>query len=645
MRSTIIGLVIILASSCASPYRNVPLAAPLSYAQAEQALDRGEYMEASQHLSAYLDSGRRTYRARALYQMARARYQMEDYQGAIKSLHDLDDEFPGFGSKQSTALRGDLAYALGNRTDAVLLWEEAYSKSTPAERTVLDPRIASAIRSLSTEEAEELARLVTVPEIYEMTIDRISGPTGTVVGSGIVTAPPDLDVVAINRATVPSTEIYSDEVVVSDGEVRLVYPEDLTDEERLALESSGVIVPPPSVAVEAPDVVYLDENGNQIVVEAAEAAEIEALMVENGNQIVDDADTSVVAAADTSIAAADTSVAAADTSLVAADTSFVGADTSVVVADTSVVVAAVEPAEVYVAEAIVPEQRPGPRVACLLPLTGSGRAEGQRALSTIRQSLDDDSLIIRDTGSDATEARTLLEQLAQDSNVIAVLGPVLPSTINATGASAKRLGLPLVTLRSGAVKTTATANASSRLASHAVHSLGARRIATLAPAAAGNQGFAEAVTAAGAAYVGHYAYDSAEAELSGVLSAVQGWIDAGGLDAVYIEDRATVATRVAAAARAVAPQIILLGSEQWNDAEALTAAGAAIEGAIIATDTPATSSDLNDRIRAASEALRRALLAGDASRATAQTAIARMSSPAAGPTLMKVVDGRPISLD
>jgi tetratricopeptide (TPR) repeat protein len=169
--SVLLGWALVL--GCTPRYSHLPLAPPLEYSIGENQLRQGETEEAIRTFQAYLDSGRTTYRARALYQLARAQYLSERYPAALDSLAQLESEYPEMSTKQANALRGDIAYATGHRLDAVLLWEKAYIEGQAGEREALEPRIRAAVDGMTESEAIELANLVSAPVIYDMAIDRL----------------------------------------------------------------------------------------------------------------------------------------------------------------------------------------------------------------------------------------------------------------------------------------------------------------------------------------------------------------------------------------------------------------------------------------------------------------------------------------
>lgn len=559
LAAILVATALLFVGACSSPYKGVPLAAPRSYAEGENALARGDYDVAAGHFSAYLSSGRKTYRARALYQLARAQYQMEDYKGAQESLGRLEKEFPGFGRKQVTAMHGDLAYALGNRVDAILLWESAYVRSTADEREVLRPRITEAIRFLDADEAAELAALLTNPQIYDMALGRLDVP-----GNALA---------ALDQGQRDSLAGEIDDMppalIANDG----ILPALTTDEDIAAADGRDAGI------------------GWKESIEPEAPAPVEAGLGELGDE-------DVVAPA-----------------VVAA------------IAEESLNEASPARSSYYV----------GPRVAALLPLTGSGRAEGGRALAALRRSIDASTLVVRDTGSDPVIAVEILQQLAADRDVVALLGPMLPAEIDAV-RDAHNTDLPILPLVDRPRVVPAT-EPTAALATHAVQTLRVSRIGILTPSLEHASAFTSAAAALGATIVGTHLYDASDMNEDGIIAVVQSWTDAGGADAVYVPDQAPRALRVAAAARAVAPRLVLLGDAGWNDVAALATAGRAVEGAII-IGAAAPSGDVEDTVVRVAAALQRAVALGESSRLQTKALLAGFADGKPGPVLLQVVDGR-----
>jgi ABC-type branched-subunit amino acid transport system substrate-binding protein len=98
-------------------------------------------------------------------------------------------------------------------------------------------------------------------------------------------------------------------------------------------------------------------------------------------------------------------------------------------------------------------------------------------------------------------------------------------------------------------------------------------------------GFADAFKAEvenqGATVVGTQAYQPSTTTSADAVAAVKRW-ETKNLDAVFIPDAAPIATAIAADVRDQMPLVVLLGTESWNDATTLAAAGPSINGAVFA---------------------------------------------------------------
>lgn len=543
-----LALSLLAMDACGSRFSGVPLAPPRSFTAGEDALARAEFETAAAHFSDYLASGRRTYRARALYLLARAQYQMEDYQAAQASLRRFEKEFPGFGRAQVTALHGDIAYALGNRVDAVLLWESAYARASAEERDVLRPRIAEAIRYLDADEAKELAAMLTMPQIYDLALARLDGTDG----------PPQ-----------QPTAGEPDPFFLSSALEPLPDPDAIGVADETEQRPAG----------------WDGKDGG------AETAAIDPALDE----------------------------------LSADDVTPPG---------TVVAVADMPAARTVSAE---PGVHIGPRIAALLPLTGSGRTAGGLALSALRRSIDANTLVVRDTGSDAVEAVDLARAMARDRDVIAVLGPMLPAEVAAV-REAGITDLPILPLVERQAPRSSVDPAIG-LAEHAVLGMGIKRIGILTPAAERASTFAGRATALGAEIVGTHRYQANAFDPDSVIAAVQEWTDSGGVDAVFIPDRAPRALQVAAAARAVAPRLALLGDAGWNDVAALAVAGASVDGAVIVGAGSGTG-DVADTIARVSAVLLRAIALGESNRHQTRVILDEFASDPTQLVLLQVHGGR-----
>jgi ABC-type branched-subunit amino acid transport system substrate-binding protein len=234
------------------------------------------------------------------------------------------------------------------------------------------------------------------------------------------------------------------------------------------------------------------------------------------------------------------------------------------------------------------------RVACLVQLTGPDKSYGWRALNGLRLAFDDqpDALTVRDTGGDPQVAAQLVRRLASDPTIVAVVGPQRSAESEAVAPLAEQLGMPVLLLsqreglggRSVLQAGVTQRQQASTVIQYATSRLGATRFGVLYPDDGYGQAFlgafSDEVRAHGATLVGSKAYTPSSRSFGGEVAAVRGWIDSQGLQAVFIPDAAPTATALATAVRQVAPDVVLLGSESWNDAPLIAQAGAAIDGAV-----------------------------------------------------------------
>lgn len=151
-----LAVLLLVASACATPYySDLPLTPTRAIAESEDALRRGEYATAASGFTDYLASGQQTFRARAYYQLAQAQYGLENYEGALDTLADMDAEYPNAGP-QAAVLRGDIYYALGRRVDAIVAWQDAWARGTDSDRVYIRSRIEEASDELTASERTAL---------------------------------------------------------------------------------------------------------------------------------------------------------------------------------------------------------------------------------------------------------------------------------------------------------------------------------------------------------------------------------------------------------------------------------------------------------------------------------------------------------
>lgn len=257
--------------------------------------------------------------------------------------------------------------------------------------------------------------------------------------------------------------------------------------------------------------------------------------------------------------------------------------------------------------AAIPVWDSAARVATILPLTGSDREDGQRALKSLRLAFEDSpqSLVIRDTGADPALTAQLFEKLVSDPTVLAVIGPLDNEEAKAVAPLAQKFGMPLLTLsRNGTlaggpvVQFATTPNQQSRaLVEYARSVLKAKHFAVLYPDDANGQredrSFENEVNRQGGTIVGSKAYTPGQHSFVAEVALLRRWADDQGLEAVFIPDEAASATVLASTVRKAIPELMLLGTEGWNDPSAIAHAGSSVEGAVFVDSflphgTPAT---------------------------------------------------------
>src|SRR5215472_1090121 len=194
-RAILLAVLCALAAGCTTPYTQLPMTPTQGIANAEDALRRGQYATAVTGFSDYLATGQRTFRARAFYELAQAQYGLGNYDAALDTLADLEDQYPHQHWPQVTALRGDIDYAQGKRADAIRQWDLACERGTDADREFLHARIEAAVGEITSAEAAQLAGEVQTDDVRAILRARVpaaalasSGDLGT--GSGTAPASP-----------------------------------------------------------------------------------------------------------------------------------------------------------------------------------------------------------------------------------------------------------------------------------------------------------------------------------------------------------------------------------------------------------------------------------------------------------------------
>jgi ABC-type branched-subunit amino acid transport system substrate-binding protein len=234
------------------------------------------------------------------------------------------------------------------------------------------------------------------------------------------------------------------------------------------------------------------------------------------------------------------------------------------------------------------------RIAALLPLSGPYAAYGQRSLNGLRLALGADAnrWVVHDTRGESQVARAALDRLAADPTVVAVIGPLRSEVAEHLAPLAERAGLPMLALaqRAGpsgrfvAQLALTPERQAGAIADYTVTEMGIGRFGIIHPADTyGNalaDAFRHAVTRRGAAVVGALAYAPSAREFGVEALTVQKWRAEDGVQAIYAPATAETAVLLAGAVRQAVPDLVLLGSNGWNDLDRLSDAGGVVDGAV-----------------------------------------------------------------
>jgi len=263
---------------------------------------------------------------------------------------------------------------------------------------------------------------------------------------------------------------------------------------------------------------------------------------------------------------------------------------------TSAAPADVPPPRDREADAAISSQRPvqgAAKIGCLLPLTGAAGSFGQQVLRGLRLALGEHGppLVLKDLGTDAALAVSAFDDLSRDPSVLAVIGPLRSDHAEAVAPEAERSQLPLFLLsqRDGLdrpyvmqVGLTRSRQVSTLL-DYAMTRVRLHRFAVLYPDDVFGKDFVSAFRTEaerrGAELVGTEAYPPGEAGLSRKAGTLRKWRDSDDLQAIFLPDGITPATRLAKFLQREMPDVTLLGTYGW-EALAAPADGPEVSGVL-----------------------------------------------------------------
>jgi branched-chain amino acid transport system substrate-binding protein len=241
-----------------------------------------------------------------------------------------------------------------------------------------------------------------------------------------------------------------------------------------------------------------------------------------------------------------------------------------------------------------------PMVGCLLPLSGSYAEFGHRVkqgmeLAAQGAPLD---LVYRDCPNDPAQTARVVEELAQDSRVLSLLGPLTSTDALAAAEAAQTAGLPLIGLSQKQDLTLARSSVFQvfltpllqvqALLRYTMGERGLKRYAMFTPESAYGrtlaQVFAGEVAAQGGTLVSQATYppDTQDfaASLSPLLSALQPGLEgAPAIEALFIPDEAaTIAAIAAQLAKTPLGKVQLLGTNLAQPKKGQTGLDPALNG-------------------------------------------------------------------
>ncbi len=261
----------------------------------------------------------------------------------------------------------------------------------------------------------------------------------------------------------------------------------------------------------------------------------------------------------------------------------------------------------------------GIAVGVVLPLTGRFGVYGESVLHGIECAIglyepctgpSGMRIVIKDSASTPGGSAAAVAELAQDKDVLAIVGPLASAEALEAGQRAQELGIPLISLsqREGVAEvgdyvfknSVSTSSEMGTLVSYAVHTKGYKRFFILAPnnrkAAEYVRLFQDAVKAEGGRVVASKTYSPSQIqpvnELRGRGAVEQAGEEASkqaydftqagaSYDAIFIPDASWAAVAIAKMISLGSPEKVnLLGIARWNDPEMGGRGADALEGSL-----------------------------------------------------------------
>jgi len=584
----LVGVAVAL-SGCAEKV-TAPPEPPVSVRRGDRAFRDEKYGDA---VTAYRDylighTAGDPYTARVIYKTALAEYRLRQYASTLATLGDLDQLYPARRWVQVEALRGDAEVGLQHPVTAMQAWDIAWSVAGAPDRPKLRVRVERLAPQMTPQQLAEARRSVTSDELAALLDRQIAqAAAGQLEPAPLAAVPPpaapeheDL-VMAEPPLETPAPADTESAVEIAAGPeaepaasppafvAEAVPPTpDVTAREELEFETE---TPPPPAAAEMPsDIAETEELEFETETPPPAAAAEMRSEVPVTDELEFETEESVPPAQQAVVAEepAGTPTVPADLygrEVVLAETPRVGPPPT----------PGPEDRVLETAHAAVPAEA-GARVACLLPLSGPGKATGERVLRGIRLVFpsNDSTLVLKDTGSTAADAGRLFEEVARDPAVVGVVGPTDVADATAVATRAGRLQMPTLLLTAGPARPFAmplgvtAGDEMARVLDYAVGSMRVHRFAVLhpkdAPGSARAAAFSQAVTRRGGTVVGTVTYAPGQLASMANYDAVRAWREKRDLQAVFVPDTSPGAARFAEFLESTMPDVTLLGVSGWE---------------------------------------------------------------------------------
>jgi len=521
-RVRLAGWMLWLVAALPGCYKNttIPPEPPASVRRGDEAFRYEQYSTAIDAYRNYIDQTEQgAYTARVMYKTALAEYRLTHYRATLSTLDDLSERYPKGHWVQVEALRGDAERALGNNMAALQDWEKAWKLANDRDRQKLRKRIVTTAQDLSDVDLARARRMATDQGFAALLDRQIAARQPPELGEPVPNAP--------ESTLEPETEVASAPPPIVEEPTEPVETVQLKD----VVNTARKIAPSPPVEVEP---LPPADKPTWSPPQAAGSAPANA----------DKPTWSPPQAAGPAPANADNTT-------------------------------------------WPPPQAAGPapaktlargegQIGCLLPLSGSARGLGERAMRGVRLvfGADDNRLVVADTEGSPQAAVRQFEDLAHNPTVLAVIGPVRGEDAQVVARRAEELHVPVLLLSpddgvSGkfALPVGATrAEQITRLVDYAMGKFRLRRFGILYPKDAADVAatFRSAVERRGGGIVGALAYPPGADNLTSAAATVRGWRNRDNLQAVFLPDGAAVAAEFANFLQREMPDVTLLGVQEWE---------------------------------------------------------------------------------